>query len=389
MIFKDWFRSVFVAFSGGAGLLCVLTNVMADDLKIEESANKNLFEQTRQLGGYQVETVFETDRIKLVVSQGVESEGVEDSSKINLTDLRAVVSLRFPDQSKRYRVGLSLENGKYFVARYPVPQVKGGLVEARFQVADLSGEKKLLVFRQLGSIKIPAELQRELAIKRQRFCPLDGRILGLNERARRTKLNGKTVYVCSDDCVKELAGTPLDVISHYPSVSAHLTSEADTSLVDLQSTCPVMGMPLGSMGSPVKVMVGRHPLFLCCKGCLKKVEANPNHFVNESLRNGSPELLDHIAASSNQRTLADLVEEEKLPTGVLRVSEADATQIARQAYCPVMDEPLDAMGGPYKVNLNGRAVYICCPGCARSLERDPDTYIGQLAERGVNPPLMR
>ena len=33
---------------------------------------------------------------------------------------------------------------------------------------------------------------------------------------------------------------------------------------------------LGSMGKPVKVMVKGQPVFLCCKGCQAKAQADPD-----------------------------------------------------------------------------------------------------------------
>jgi hypothetical protein len=42
----------------------------------------------------------------------------------------------------------------------------------------------------------------------------------------------------------------------------------------LQVLCPVTLEPLGSMGTPLLVNVGDDSLFICCKGCLKKVTKN-------------------------------------------------------------------------------------------------------------------
>lgn len=39
--------------------------------------------------------------------------------------------------------------------------------------------------------------------------------------------------------------------------------------------CPVMGEPLSSMGDPVPVTVDGETLFVCCRGCVKKVKADP------------------------------------------------------------------------------------------------------------------
>jgi len=33
------------------------------------------------------------------------------------------------------------------------------------------------------------------------------------------------------------------------------------------------------MGAPVKVLIGGQPLYLCCQGCLGKVEKAPEQFL--------------------------------------------------------------------------------------------------------------
>ena len=50
---------------------------------------------------------------------------------------------------------------------------------------------------------------------------------------------------------------------------------ASASGVINHKLCPVMGEPLGSMGDPVPVTVGGETLFVCCRGCVKKVKADP------------------------------------------------------------------------------------------------------------------
>ena len=74
---------------------------------------------------------------------------------------------------------------------------------------------------------------------------------------------------------------------------------------------------------------------------------------------------------------------------VIKPTAADANAIARQRVCPVMDEPLDAMGGPYRVNAAGRIIYICCPGCAGRISSDPSKYVAKLRERGIEAPRIR
>ncbi len=56
----------------------------------------------------------------------------------------------------------------------------------------------------------------------------------------------------------------------------------DKQLAAAQGLCPVMpDTKLGEMGEPIKLMVrGRdgkeEPVFVCCKGCKRKVLANPD-----------------------------------------------------------------------------------------------------------------
>jgi len=48
--------------------------------------------------------------------------------------------------------------------------------------------------------------------------------------------------------------------------------KSDREGLALQQTCPVTGARLGSMGEPIKVLVGDRPLYLCCAGCIEKVK---------------------------------------------------------------------------------------------------------------------
>jgi hypothetical protein len=56
-------------------------------------------------------------------------------------------------------------------------------------------------------------------------------------------------------------------------------TKADEKAIAAQKVCPVSGEELGGeMGTPVKVMRGGKTVFLCCKNCLKKVQADPDKY---------------------------------------------------------------------------------------------------------------
>ena len=58
-------------------------------------------------------------------------------------------------------------------------------------------------------------------------------------------------------------------------------SEEDLRLVELQKLCPVTGLPLGSMGTPIKIMLAGRPVFICCEGCREKLLAEPTKYLKK------------------------------------------------------------------------------------------------------------
>lgn len=63
-------------------------------------------------------------------------------------------------------------------------------------------------------------------------------------------------------------------------------TQADAKAVAALKLCPVSKEELGSMGGPLKVARGDKSTFLCCKGCLKALRANPDKFL--SARSSAP-----------------------------------------------------------------------------------------------------
>lgn len=53
----------------------------------------------------------------------------------------------------------------------------------------------------------------------------------------------------------------------------------DRRLAETQRECPVSGMPLGSMGVPIKVVVQGRTVFICCEGCRESLLAEPTKYL--------------------------------------------------------------------------------------------------------------
>ena len=59
-------------------------------------------------------------------------------------------------------------------------------------------------------------------------------------------------------------------------------------------------------------------------------------------------------------------------------SAEDRLLAAKQKICPVTGAALDSMGGPIRVKVAGRVVFICCKMCEKKLRKDPAKYLAKL-----------
>ena len=64
---------------------------------------------------------------------------------------------------------------------------------------------------------------------------------------------------------------------------------------------------------------------------------------------------------------------------VTKATQADAKAVAAMKICPVSKEDLGSMGGPLKVTRDGKSTFICCKGCLKDLQANPDKFLGAQA----------
>jgi hypothetical protein len=60
------------------------------------------------------------------------------------------------------------------------------------------------------------------------------------------------------------------------------------------------------------------------------------------------------------------------------LSAEDRLLASKQKICPVTGEPLDSMGGPIRVVVGGRTIFICCKACEGPLRKDPAKYLANI-----------
>ncbi len=358
----------------------------------------------RQTNGIQLETVVSQGGIMLFVYG-------RDGQPISVDQGRGAASVRVAGGAKRYRYDLLPDGKGGLTAPVNLSAIAGRQIDISIQLVGIaSAGRQGVSFREVASVPA-SELQLSAAaIARQKICPVSGKPLGSMGAPVAVDVNGKKVFVCCRGCVDSVKSNPAKYASGRPEIVVTSATQADAALIARQKVCPVMDEPLGGMGTPVKVMVGNKPIYLCCKGCVKKVKSQPAKYLamvyGES--NSNPATVHTPAAATTSVRTAPArtapaggvavggvavgsvpAGGEQVRAGVFKVTDADASFIAAQKLCPVMDEPLDGMGGPYKVAASGKAIYICCPGCAKSIAAEPQKYLAILAEQGVNAPLLR
>jgi len=179
--------------------------------------------------------------------------------------------------------------------------------------------------------------------KAQGTCPVMGK--GISASSKWTVVNGQIFYICCPGCDKKIQADPKTYFAKLDtSYRANVggPSSHDAIKIAVQKICPVMGEPLGSMGTPIKVKIGEEELFLCCEGC-KTGKVDRNHW------------------------------------NTIHTNFAKA-----QGICPVMKKPLPA-NAKWTV-VDGQIIYVCCPPCIDKIKADPEMYLkirDRLYERSV------
>lgn len=64
-----------------------------------------------------------------------------------------------------------------------------------------------------------------------------------------------------------------------------------------------------------------------------------------------------------------------------KLDPEDRALVEAQEWCVIStDERLGVMGPPIKLDIQGQPVFICCKGCKRKAEANPEKTLAKLAE---------
>lgn len=84
------------------------------------------------------------------------------------------------------------------------------------------------------------------------------------------------------------------------------------------------------------------------------------------------------AAPDSEQSAQAKSSEGTVPEGLMELSAEDRALAEKQRTCPVTGELLGSMGKPVKVSVKGQTVFLCCPGCEDSINKEPDKYLAKL-----------
>lgn len=84
-------------------------------------------------------------------------------------------------------------------------------------------------------------------------------------------------------CADSTAQKDVEVAAPAAAVSEAMQSlsEEDRQSALRQRICPVSEEPLGSMGPPVKVVVGEQEIWICCDSCEELLKADPQSYLEK------------------------------------------------------------------------------------------------------------
>jgi YHS domain-containing protein len=147
-------------------------------------------------------------------------------------------------------------------------------------------------------------------------------------------------------------------------------------------TCPVSGEEITS--KDFKGRFFNRMVYFCCAECLAEAKKSPALYIKrtqaaqiaatKNLPKSEDHHGDHHAQDSAQNSAQNSAQDQK--EGEKQDSKDGEKKFLGKGdgieTCPVMGSPVNK---EIKHEVNGRVFYVCCPGCAEVVKKNPDLYL--------------
>ena len=173
---------------------------------------------------------------------------------------------------------------------------------------------------------------------------------------------GAAPWIGAQDISSKSVGRELDdealIAEKQITESLSKLSDEDRKLAIAQRFCASMEYQrLGTMGTPLKLVLDGKPVFICCKGCGNDAKANP------------------------KETLTKVEKLKKVSAELSKLPPKERRKIESQKYCAIAQGSfLGSMGAPIKLDFDGKLVYLCCEGCIANAKANPKKTLARVDE---------
>ena len=271
-----------------------------------------------------------------------------------------------------------------------VTGVRDGDIEATFDLHRLPfREEKRAKFAQtvirnrprIPVSVVPLTESDQLGVQQQRVCPVMDAAIGEHGQPVKLVVGNKALYVCCEGCIEQVRRHPRPVLTKAARAVAenrrqlsHMqvssVSDADAPAVRSQASCPVMNRPLGSHGTPLRVVVDGRSTFVCCEDCVAKVLGRKDINIQRGF--------DSSQDAQPQRPNAPV----RQHVAVSNAIESDRPGVLSQGVCPITNQQLGSHGTPIKLDFDGQSVFACCQGCVGKIQQNPELYLSKGVRKG-------
>jgi Cu(I)/Ag(I) efflux system membrane fusion protein len=151
-----------------------------------------------------------------------------------------------------------------------------------------------------------------------------------------------------------------------------------------QMSCPGCNMNLGALGVPYRLEIHGRTVYLCCKGCATTVQKDPEAAFAKLAATRPTDTNTHDVISTDvNSTDASSTDGADVPTGDPLGGEntdtADDRQAAnQQRICPPCGMGMEGVESPVRLEIEGRTVFLCGPGCADAVKQDSQAAFAKI-----------